>query len=130
MKSFATIILSFYFLLAGLMPNTDFHELVKLPGLVSHYLEHGEGNSESLIDFLNVHYGSEGEHGNNHHDQHDDDLPLHGHNNSSGHTHIYISFITPIIISGRKELTESKFSVYRFNISSEFLHSIFQPPKA
>lgn len=128
MKSIATILLSFYFLLAGLMPNTDFHELAKLPGLVTHFIDHDQDCNGSLLAFLKLHYGSEDQLENTHHDQHDESLPLHEHN--SGHTHIFISFLAPIVIVSQKKLTENISSEYRFIISSEFLHSIFQPPKA
>ena len=128
MKSIATILLSFHFLLAGLMPNSDFHELAKLPGLVMHFIDHDQDCNGSLLAFLKLHYGSEGQLENAHHDQHEGNLPLHSHN--SGHTHIFISLHTPILVVNQKELTENSFSEYRFIISSEFLHSIFQPPKA
>jgi hypothetical protein len=48
-----------YFLILSLLPNFEGAELLKLPGLITHYLEHKAG-SENLgwDEFISEHYGN------------------------------------------------------------------------
>lgn len=129
MKSITTIALSFYFLLAGFVPNMDFHELAKLPTLVAHFLDCETDNSESLLAFLNLHYGSGDQEAHGHQDEHDGKLPFQCHH--SCHTcHIFVPVSLSQIPCCEMELRESIFSDYSYIITSEYLNSIFQPPKA
>ncbi len=52
-----TILLSFYLLTVSLAPNFGGYQLLKLPKLVTHYMEHrAENKSITLAQFLVIHY--------------------------------------------------------------------------
>lgn len=130
MKLATTIFLSFYFLLAGLVPNMDFHELAKLPTLVAHYLDCEEDSSESFFAFLQLHYSSDVQKDDGHHnDEHDGKLPFQEHH-SCHISHVFIAVNSSSLFSCEVELTENVFANYQHIVSSEYLNSIFQPPKA
>lgn len=64
------------FLLIFLSANTEFGQLLKLPVLIHHYLEHVElDENESLTNFLKVHYEREINHPDDIHGDHEN-LPF------------------------------------------------------
>lgn len=58
MKRAFCILLSFWLLLAGVMPGNDVEELSKIPTLIRHYLHHRALSNEDLgfSHFLQEHY--------------------------------------------------------------------------
>lgn len=70
----------FLMLLAYLCSATELRELLKLPVLLEHFVEHkGRNSSLDFFDFLSVHYLNVEKHGNA--DAHDDALPFKTHEN-------------------------------------------------
>jgi len=132
MNSILSISFSFLFLMQAMVPNMDLCcELQKLPVLFEHYDEHSEHDGTTILQFLNFHYGSGQEAEEHHHDdEHDSKLPFHGQHQCC---HGYI-FIAPLL--GEMEVgtlhfsTQTKASLYTFSISTEYLDTPFQPPKA
>jgi hypothetical protein len=50
-------VIAMFFLFSFLSANTAFGEVLKLPLLIHHYIEHTqEDNDNSIIDFLAKHY--------------------------------------------------------------------------
>lgn len=124
-KSIAILLLTVAFL--GSM--MDLHDLAKLPKLVEHYQEHLKKSPEvSLLDFLNLHYGSEAErHDREEHQKHTS-LPFKSSDCTFTHTVIVLPiFKTLEITSNISEVTYSNF--YHSAFSSSFSHSIWQPPR-
>ena len=111
------------------MPNLDIHELAKLPTLVEHFLDCKADKSESLLAFLDIQYGSQDQKPHNHQDEHDGKLPFQDHH-SCHSCHIFIAFSPSPLPYHEMRLTESSFSKYQYIVSSEYLNTIFQPPKA
>lgn len=64
------------FISAFLFANTAFGELLRLPRLIHHYLEHVEWDqNDSFIDFLATHYAKEIDHPDDIHHDHEN-LPF------------------------------------------------------
>lgn len=128
MNSLISTFLSFYLLLGAIIPNSDFHELSKLPELVAHFTEHEKHADHSLFSFMELHYGLNDGMKDHHQESHHGSLPFHEHN--TGHAHVYISFQISIDLETRVELSGREFTEYQSFISSEYSYSIFQPPRA
>ncbi len=131
---YLAFLLSVYFLIGGLIPHTDFSQLLKLGNLKAHYQVHHEEtedthNKLSYFKFLISHLFFVHSHDNNHGHDHDDhqDLPFHSFGNQP--LSWFTSLVPGILIfqSGEKA---------KMNIYSEDPHScnyrgvIFQPPIA
>jgi hypothetical protein len=124
-------IISIFFFSVYLLATTQLSELLKLPVLVQHYMEHKlENKSLSFIDFLEIHYA----HGSPRDADYDKDmkLPFKTIDNSNiSSIHFYTPFPnfkqTPIVYLQNRKLL---FSEYAFTYSSTFLSSIWQPPKS
>jgi hypothetical protein len=119
------------FLAIYLLSSTQLKELLKLPLLVEHFMEHKELNAQmSFIDFLCVHYAE----GNVKDADYEKDmrLPFKSAENSLSS---YLSFYLPAL-NFKQDLivhfTEQKqsFPCYNFTYSSAFLSSIWQPPRS
>lgn len=127
MNSFISIFLSFYLLLGAIIPNSDFHELSKLPELVAHFAEHEKNTDNSFFRFMELHYGLK-DGTKDHHQESHENLPFNEHN--TGHTHVYVSFQASIDFEAQVEPVRKNFTEYQSIISSEYSYSIFQPPRA
>jgi len=108
---------------------TELHQLVKLPFLVHHYIEHNVKDNQSMHDFLHLHYSN---HHKNDNDYNDKKLPFKSHENC---VNINLSFFFVSMPSGfsLKIFSEElkSYPLYSDNFSSSaFLSSIWQPPKA
>ena len=124
-KFIAILFLSIY-----LISLTELNQLVKLPLLVEHFIEHKEKDGNlSLIAFLNMHY-SQTDVQDNDHDK-DMQLPFKSHDGCINS--ITIAFIPNNFegLSTKPTFTETRsFSVYHEEfLQSTFLSSIWQPPK-
>lgn len=127
MKKTAAIL----FLAIYLFSSTQLKELLKLPLLVEHFVEHTKKDSTiTFLDFLCMHYA----HGNVQDADFEKDmrLPFKSAENSLGSS---VSFYLPAPVFKQDivvHFTERKqpFPLYNFTYSSAFLSSIWQPPRA
>lgn len=125
MKKVAAILLLFSFLSA----NTVLGEVLKLPLLIHHYIEHTkEDNDNSIIDFLAKHYGKGDEHHHKggHHEH--DNLPFKTINSHSGQVVCFQS----LFIDFSKSIDESNRKIpirQQQNAANTYLDSIWQPPQ-
>ncbi len=118
------------FLVVFLFANTEMHQLLKLPVLVHHFIEHRHQNQEeSLIHFLLEHYNDRSSHCNDNHNDHNN-LPFKTHDCATVHSTVILNTISsfvieePIRISRQVAILKDKLFV-----SSTFLFNIWQPPK-
>jgi hypothetical protein len=123
----------FIFLIANyLLSTTQLRELLKLPILVQHYIEHKQANKTlSFIEFLAMHYT----HDSTKYADYDKDMKLPF--KAMDNTNIsIISFCSPIPFFSYQSIVyctnnnQEQFSDYSFTYSSAFLSSIWQPPKS
>lgn len=124
-KTIAIVLLSVSFI--GSL--VDLHDLAKLPRLAEHYQEHRNKSPEvSLLDFLNLHYGSEAaSHDQEEHQEHTG-LPFKSADCTFTHTVIVLPlFKAPQIATLESNVTYSNF--YDSTFLSEFSESIWQPPR-
>ncbi len=124
-------LLAIFFLFTFLSANTAFGEVLKLPMLVQHYLEHtNEDKDVTIFNFLVQHYtgGINHDHRENH--NHHDQLPFKA---IDGHFSSVVSIVAPpsIVISHNTlVVTVVKLPTYsQQNYSNTYLNSIWQPPR-
>jgi hypothetical protein len=122
-KSIALILVSFY-----LLSISEFNQLLKLPMLVQHFIEHqSEDESLTFSHFLVIHYT----HGNVVDDDYSNDMKLPFKTN---HANIIASFIALEIafdeIKINRTETELTFAKLTYSIPLVFTSSVFQPPKS
>ncbi|MCE9540348.1 MAG: hypothetical protein K8R85_14200 [Bacteroidetes bacterium] len=125
MKKLIAISFVFVFLYA----NTEMHQLLKLPVLVHHYLEHcKEANNSSFVGFLYNHYNSEKPHSDNDHHDHQN-LPfktdcanIHTSFAFTGHHQYSFQSTPPVSVKVNVVYNEIIYS-------SASLSNIWQPPK-
>ncbi len=122
--------ISIFFLAIYLLSTTQLGELLKLPILVHHFVEHKTENKNlSFLAFLEIHYA----HGSPHDADYDKDMKLPF--KTISHSNIAsISFCTPIPNFKHNPIVyfqsnKQQFSAYSFTYSSAFLSSIWEPPK-
>lgn len=117
-------------LLVYVFTATECRELFKLPVLIEHYSEHKSRNSNlSLFDFINLHYLSLEQHGNE--DAHDHQLPFKAHENC----HSISSAIAgipeqPVSLAAAYTHLEKTKIVHPNFLYASYSASIWQPPKA
>lgn len=117
-----------FMLILFLFANTELHELLRLPVLVQHYLEHRTLNhDESFADFLAEHYSNE--HGKSNGKEHHD-LPFKSDDCSASHIATAFTlpaqtFISSIAIIQEKIITDYSDMYYPIAFKS----NIWQPPK-
>lgn len=124
-------LIAIFFLSVYLISLTELNQLVKIPVLIEHFIEHKEKNTElSIWQFLDMHYA--------HDDVNDKDydrdmqLPFKSHDgciSSLMPVFVPVSFTTnlPKAIPSEK----NEYSVYTEQfLNSAFLSSIWQPPKS
>lgn len=121
--------LSIFLLAIYLLAGTQFTELIKIPVLVGHYIEHREEGKLSFYEFLNIHYGSS----EDHHASHESDpkLPFKTYQCSS----TFAVFPAPCFQEMQKQALiafpdiENSGFFYSFFYSSKFHSSIWEPPR-
>jgi hypothetical protein len=107
--------------------NTEFHELLKVPVLVAHYLEHKREQPDlSLVQFFSIHYN------NNTKDEdytRDSQLPFKAAEHLTSSITIFIShFAVKLPAPYFNHKTDIPFYRASF-VSSQLLSNIWQPPK-
>lgn len=126
MRSFASILLATYFFLAGLMPNMDFCDLSKLPGLAGHFLEHNAAAKDmGLAEFMAFHYGNENQEPPDEHS-----LPFKDHGCCpAGHTLTLLTM--PVEINFSLAIHGRDLNCpYILRLSPFFSDSVWQPPQS
>lgn len=121
--------IAIFFLFTFLSANTLFGEVIKLPALIQHYMEHEDLQSDiSFIDFLKEHYTNPGSH---------PDIPQHHHDNLPLKTiNIHsASVVSPIstfnvVSTVFIESNQSAIPLYQEgNFINNYLSQIWQPPR-
>jgi len=122
-------VIAIFFLFSFLSANTAFGEVLKLPLLIHHYIEHTqEDNDNSIVDFLVKHYGKDINHHHNdsHHDH--DNLPFKTINVHS----VQVVYIQPLFVEFSRQIAEKELEIpilQQQNYSNAYLNSIWQPPQ-
>ncbi len=99
MRKFFLAIAAFFFFFGA----TEIHQLLKLPGLISHFREHREEDpSMNLISFLKLHYS--GTHPQDRDEDKDSELPF-----KSGNEIAHVD--TPVFSHARTEATAPSFEL-------------------
>ena len=124
-------LLAIFFLFTFLSANTAFGEVLKLPMLVQHYLEHtSEEKDVTIFKFLVQHYteGENHDHRENH--NHHDQLPFKA-IDSHFSSVVSIAASPSIVISNNTlVVTSIKLPAYsQQSYSNAYLNSIWQPPR-
>jgi len=121
------IAISFVFVF--LYANTELHQLLKLPVLVHHYLEHNEGaNNAAFADFLYNHYNNEQSNSDNNQNDHrnlpfkTDCANVHTSLAYTGHQQYSFQHTLPVSVKVNVVYNEIIYS-------SASLSNIWQPPK-
>ncbi len=115
------------FLFIFLLANTAFGQVLKLPVLIQHYIEHVEQDNSLLLDFLSAHYSDHINHPDGRHHDHENlpfksDCPV-----IQAITVVPKSFSFSHLfpkVSAIKKITRN----YR-DYSSAYLDTIWQPPR-
>ncbi|MEJ8802106.1 hypothetical protein [Pontibacter sp. H249] len=116
-----------FIFIGSLLPNSDLHELTKIPALLQHYQEHQKNANKTLnfIDFLKMHYACAAEQQST--DEHES-LPFKQMGNSA-----YDYFVnTPAVQHPEyfNEQTQLEQAHYLYAAPSDlFDGSIWQPPQ-
>jgi hypothetical protein len=118
------------FLLIFLSANTVFGQLLRLPTLIHHYLEHVVlDNNPSLIAFLQKHYTEKINHADDQHHDHEK-LPFKTADSNTAHI---VSVVPPHSYSITQLIIEPvsiQQAIYnQKGYSKSYLNSIWQPPR-
>lgn len=124
-------VFAIFFLLTFLNANTVFGEVLKLPILIHHFVEHSKETEDvSLLNFLAIHYKGDvkHQHQNNHNDH--NKLPF---KTIESHFSSVVSIVPPAFIeisTYSKFITGLKIAAHKQqNYASTYLNSIWQPPR-
>ena len=95
---FTSLILAFYMLIGGLIPNSDFSQLVRIPDMMEHFQLHQEeladsGLELSFWDFIKIHFISPNGHEHDG-DEHHQNCPFQSFCSST--TFVFTSFTTTL----------------------------------
>lgn len=107
--------------------NTEFNELLKLPLLVVHYIEHKTETPDiTIAQFLDIHYNSETKDDDN---KRDSQLPFKSEQHTSPNLFAFITHYD-VKLPFLHFNTDTELSIYRTPfISFQLLSNIWQPPK-
>lgn len=123
-------ILLFFLIVELTVPTDTLHFVVHMPNYLHHFYHHNKTHQYiSVIDFINDHTINPNHHDKDHHNH--DNLPFsHQHSNDNNQILAFIPFYSRYTIN--LHLTDSndkRIIVQQFFRTSEFLPSIWQPPK-
>lgn len=127
MKKLAAILL----LAIYVFSTTDAHELLKLPVIFQHFIEHKEENRNiSFLQFISMHYM----HGNPIDKDHDRDMQLPFKTPCScafSSAPPFVALMQRISIESPVEISHTRHSILKDSfINSFYLSKIWQPPRA
>lgn len=130
MKLIVSISMSFLFLFQGMAANMEVCEQIEeLSHFISHYQDHNEIDGYSFIKYVYNDYLSNGEHGEDHHqDSGDQNEPVHSNHQCCQHFVFFTTF-QPSLINTVVSEKQGQFNYYSFQINSRYLESLFQPPR-
>lgn len=120
-KYFALILLSIF-----MCANTSIGQLLKIPNLIEHYIDHNNDscvNSISFIDYLILHYSKNAENNLEH-----QDLPFKTFDTSGSSLFVFSHFnyqISPV----KTLVSYSKLFLYNESFQSNSIAAIWLPPK-
>lgn len=125
-----TLFLSCYMIVVSLAPNFGGSELLKLPALITHYIQHFEQNRGlSIAEFMDMHYMQNNDPDSDY--QQDMQLPFKS-MNAMLHSHIVVAPLAlpefnfkPVAIKVEKLHTPASLPLLFQSLSN-----IWQPPKA
>lgn len=111
------------------MANTALGQLLRLPTLVHHYLEHVEWDNSSLIDFLSEHYQTEIKHPDDAHKDHQN-LPF---KSFDVQTVQVVTIVPQPTFTFSQKIDEAEtvkqLNFYQHTYSNPNLLNIWQPPR-
>lgn len=118
------------FLLIFLCTNTELGQLLKLPVLIHHYLEHYDDDGGiSFVDFLHKHYDEKNSHpsANNEHQR----LPFKSHDSGFLQTNLVFHLPVGFELKTEKPVSTKVTIIYSEAFYSSSIRSrIWQPPKS
>lgn len=122
-------VIAISFLFIFLATNTAFGQLLRLPTLVHHYLEHVEWDNSTLLEFISEHYAKTINHPDDKHHDHEN-LPF---KTADCHT----SQVITIVPQSHFSLSQIVFETVGVKIyvrnqqddTNSYLNSIWQPPR-
>lgn len=108
------------------MSVTELHQLLKLPVLVSHFMEHRSANSDlGFGEFIAMHYAT-----NHDHDSRDKELPFKSFCDSACASAVYLPAAYSLTIQQPVLFDEIIFGEYLPpNNGSNFQRIVWQPPR-
>lgn len=108
-------------------------ELIKIPALFQHYRQHRIEEKVSLWEFIELHYGKDNrsyQHQQKEKEQHEN-LPFSdSHHHCSQHVAFWLYMPAEVRISNTIDGRKEESSYYKYSISTPYLTSPFQPPRA
>lgn len=122
-------VIAFSFLLIFLTSSTAFGQLLRLPALIDHYVEHANLGEESVFEFLCKHYSQSIDHTHGANQQHEK-LPF---KTEGVHTIHFVTlapqsiFTIPHLIPELVEIPKAVYKQQQYLNAS--LDSIWQPPR-
>ncbi len=122
--------IAIYILFSFLISNTELHQLLKLPVLIHHYIEHQDQDQGiSFSQFLSKHYNSEENHADTGHNDHKN-LPFKTNDCTSIHVSVAAEHKFVFSICHPNIASENISTVYNeIFYSSAILNKIWQPPQ-
>ena len=125
LKQFATIAMMFIFLCA----NTELHQLLKLPVLIHHYLEHRQKEKTiTFLAFLKEHYVHEHAQASQHHHER---LPFKSHDCPGSHNSVADPTFGGFTLLKEQSSPLQQLILYKEPFhSNTFISLIWQPPKS
>lgn len=107
--------------------NTSIGQLLKIPNLIEHYIEHKNevaNSSSSFIDFIKEHYSKNADSNNDEHQN----LPF---KTIEHNTNVFVAFniLNYQLIPNKVFFTTNKTFIYKSTFKSNFCISIWLPPK-
>lgn len=117
------------FLFIFLTANTAFGQLLRLPTLIHHFLEHLEEGHLSLFEYLSDHYAKEIDHPDTKHKDHQN-LPFKTASSFTSNVMTIFNQITitiPHLFSENLDVKKSTFTLQKYLEGS--LCSVWQPPR-
>ncbi len=131
MKSVVAIILSVWFCVGALLPQSDMAEAGKIASLIQHFREHQREQHITFFDFLVLHYSPSSQHSQSseHHNQHHS-LPLHSCSFAAiAATMLAMPQLLSMAAVRALQAQTPKFLAHTPCYAFIFYTSIFQPPK-